>query len=129
MSVSASAQTGGVRAAAGGVLGRIRLAASAVVAGVLGVLPHVLHHVGPLAGAAILGGLGGSLIFGAAGLLLSVPFLLRVHRRTGGWRLPAVLLATFALVFSISNFVVGPAISGGYEPPAPAEPFGHEAHH
>ena len=129
MSVSASAQTGGVQAAAGSFLGRIRLAAAAVVAGVLGVLPHVLHHVGPLAGAAILGGLGGSLIFGAAGLLLSVPFLLRVRRRTGGWRLPAVLLATFALVFSVSNFVVGPAISRDDEPPAPAEPSGHEVHH
>lgn len=91
------------------------MAGSAVAAAVLGVLPHVLHHAGPLAGAALLGGVGGSLVFGAAGLVLSVPFLLKVRRRTGGWRVPAMLLATFAVVFSLSSFVVGPAISGGDE--------------
>jgi hypothetical protein len=118
----------------GGAIGRLRVWLSAVFAAVLGVLPHVLHHVGPLAGAALLGGVAGSLLFGAAGLLLSIPFLLRVHRRCGNWRIPAALLATFALVFSISTFVVGPAISGsdsddGPASSSPAKPAGHEAHH
>jgi hypothetical protein len=115
---------------------------SSAVAAVLGVLPHVLHHVGPLAGAALLAGTGGTLLFGAIGLVAAVPFLLRVHRRCGNWRVPAALLATFAVMFSISAFVVGPAISsddGGSSSskPAPTEQTapgapakrGHEAHH
>ena len=120
------------RGAFQGVVTRIRVAASTAVAAVLGVAPHVLHHVGPLAGAVLLGGVAGSLLFGAAGLVLAVPFLLRVRRRSGGWRLPIALLATFALVFSVSTFVVGPAISSsdGESPPAASpQPAGHEQHH
>ena len=113
---------------------------SSAVAGILGVLPHVLHHVGPLAGAALLAGTAGTLLFGAIGLVAAVPFLLRVHRRCGNWRVPAALLATFAVMFSISAFVIGPAISGDGDSPSkpvpseqtspgtPAE-SGHEAHH
>ncbi len=115
---------------------------SSGVAAVLGVLPHVLHHVGPLAGAALLAGTGGTLLFGAIGLVAAIPFLLRVHRRCGNWRVPAALLATFAVMFSISAFVIGPAISGsdsdsenGKSTPtqqtAPVAPSktGHDAHH
>lgn len=115
--------------------GRVRIWLAGAGAAVLGLLPHVLHHAGPLAGAALLGGLGGSLLFGALGLALSVPLLLRVRRRCGNWRLPGLLLATFAIVFSISTFVVGPAISGRAQRPTstppgtsqPADP--HAAHH
>jgi len=41
---------------------RARAAAlvSSAVAAVLGIAPHVLHHAGPLAGAALLAGTGGS---------------------------------------------------------------------
>ena len=121
----------------GGALRRVRLAVSATIAAVLGLAPHVLHHAGPLAGAALLGGVGGSLLFGAAGLALSAPFLLRVHRRCGNWRVPAALLVTFAAIFSVSTFVVGPAISGADENQAPAvttpdqtpPPSAHEQHH
>lgn len=114
---------------------------SSAVAGILGVLPHVLHHVGPLAGAALLAGTGGTLLFGAIGLVAAVPFLLRVRRRCGNWRVPGALLATFAVMFSISAFVIGPAISGdggdSSSTPAPTEQTapgapaqgGHEAHH
>ena len=111
---------------------------SSAVAGILGVLPHVLHHVGPLAGAALLAGTAGTLLFGAIGLVAAVPFLLRVRRRCGNWRVPAALLATFAVMFSISAFVIGPAISGdSSSTPAPTEQTapgapaqgGHEAHH
>ena len=37
------------------------MALSGLMAGFFGIAPHVLHHVGPLAGAALFGGLGGSL--------------------------------------------------------------------
>jgi hypothetical protein len=118
---------------------RVAALVSSAVAAVLGVAPHVLHHVGPLAGAALLAGTGGTLLFGAIGLVAAIPFLLRVHRRCGSWRVPAALLATFAMMFSISAFVIGPAISGGDDggkstptqqtaPSAPAK-TGHSAHH
>jgi hypothetical protein len=98
----------------------------------------VLHHAGPLAGAALLAGTAGTLLFGAIGLVAAIPFLLRVHRRCGNWRIPGALLALFAIVFSISAFVIGPAISGnqssGTATPsqgAPASPSdnGHASHH
>ena len=135
-----SASTAAAAGISGGrVLSRLRVWLSAFFAAVLGLLPHVLHHAGPLAGAALLGGVGGSLLFGAAGLLLSVPVLLRVHRHCGNWRVPALLLVTFATVFSVSTFVVGPALTDSDDSPAPAltAPKGtdakgdadHEAHH
>lgn len=65
---------------------------SSALAVLLGLAPHVLHHAGPLAGAALLAGTGGSLLFGAIGLLAAIPFLLRVHRRCGNWRTPGALL-------------------------------------
>ncbi len=121
---------------------RARAAAlvSSAVAAVLGIAPHVLHHAGPLAGAALLAGTGGALLFGAIGLVAAIPFLLRVHRRCGNWRIPAALLALFAVVFSISTFVIGPAISGSdssssgkptTNQTAPGAPVkeGHDAHH
>jgi hypothetical protein len=42
---------------------------SAAVAVVLGLAPHVLHHAGPLAGAALLAATGGALLFGAIGFV------------------------------------------------------------
>ena len=111
---------------------------SSAVSAVLGLLPHVLHHVGPLAGAALLAGTAGTLLFGAIGLVAAVPFLLRVHRRCGNWRVPAALLALFAVMFSISAFVIGPAITGSDDASsnqsspsesAPTLPEGHDAHH
>ena len=112
---------------------------SSAVAALLGILPHVLHHAGPLAGAALFAGAAGTLLFGAIGLVAAIPFLLRVHRRCGNWRTPAALLALFAIVFSISAFVIGPAISADdgsgskatpnqTSPPAPTS-GGHDAHH
>ena len=116
---------------------RAAAAVSSAVAAVLGVLPHVLHHVGPLAGAALVAGTTGTLLFGAIGLVAAIPFLLRVHRRCGNWRVPAALLALFAVVFSISAFVIGPAIggsdsassSGAPAKSAPTTTGGHESHH
>ena len=91
---------------------RLWLALSTAFAAVSGLLPHVLHHAGPFAGAALLGGAAGSVLFGLLGLLAAIPFLLRLHARTGGWRLPGIALATFAAAFAISSFVIGPQING-----------------
>jgi hypothetical protein len=54
----------------------------------------------------------GTLIFGLLGLAASVPVLLRLKRRFGAWWAPALGLAVFAAMFSVSAFVIGPAISG-----------------
>lgn len=128
-------------AAPGSLRQRTAAIASSATAAVLGVAPHVLHHAGPLAGAALLAGTAGTLVFGAIGLLAAIPFLLRVHRRCGNWRVPAALLATFAAMFSVSAFVIGPAITGDGDDssgkPAPTqqtapgarEETGHDAHH
>jgi hypothetical protein len=79
---------------------------------VSGIAPHVLHHVGPIAGAALITGTGGSVLFGVLGFAVSVPFLLRLRRRFGSWRAPAIALAVFAAAFTLSTLVVGPAIRG-----------------
>ena len=115
---------------------RVWTAASGAVGAVSGLAPHVLHHVGPIAGAALLAGAAGAALFGGLGLLLSVPFLLRLKRRFGTWTAPAVALAVFAAAFAISNLVVGPAIRGDDAPvptaierPGSAPAQGHDAHH
>lgn len=112
------------------------LLASSIGAAVLGVLPHVLHHAGFLAGAALFAGTAGSLLFGAVGLLAAIPFLLRLHRRFGSWRVPAGVLALMAVMFSISAFVIGPAINGdegsssaGSQNGGPADPATTESDH
>ena len=88
-------------------------------AGITGVAPHVLHHVGPLAGAAFLAGAGGRLLFAGIALVTSIPFLRRIRRRFGTWVAPGIALAVMAGVFSLSSFVIGPAISGQDSDPQP----------
>ena len=100
--------------------------------GFIGLLPHVLHHVGPLAGAALLAGAGGQALFAAIGFVVAIPFLLRLHRRFGNWRAPAIALAVFAAMFAFSSLVIGPAISGGSDtktPPGVESPADHASHH
>ena len=113
------------------VVARAWSAVLAVWGGFIGLLPHVLHHVGPLAGAALLAGAAGTALFAAIGFVAAIPFLLRLYRRFGTWRAPAIALAVFAVMFSLSSFVIGPAISGGDEPAQPGieQPKGHEQHH
>lgn len=114
---------------------RVWLALSAIWAAVLGLLPHVLHHAGPLAGAALFAGATGSLLFGVLGLIVAIPFLRRMHRRFGTWRAPAIALVLFVAVFSLSTFVIGPKIndegSGSTATPGSSSPptSSHEAHH
>jgi hypothetical protein len=90
---------------------RLRAAAAAGFSAVLGLAPHAMHHIGPIAGTALLTGVAGTLLFAALGLVLMIPFLLRLRRRFGGWRAPTVALAVFAAMFALSSFVVGPLLS------------------
>ena len=113
--------------------GRLRALWDALVGGiglVLGLLPHILHHVAILAGTALVAGSGGTALFGVLGFVASIPFLLRLRRRFGTWLAPAIGLLIFAAMFSLSAFVIGPAISGtgGARPPS-APSFDHSSHH
>lgn len=115
---------------------RVAAAAGRVWSGVLaawgvatGLAPHVLHHVGPLAGAALVAGATGRLLFAAIGFVAAIPFLLRLHRRFGTWKAPAVALSLFAAMFALSTFVIGPAITGGgSDQPNQEQPGGHMGH-
>lgn len=112
--------------------GRLWSALLAAWGAFVGLLPHVLHHVGPLAGAALLAGATGRALFALVGFVAAIPFLLRLRRRFGSWRAPALALAVFAAMFSLSSFVVGPAIAGGGDPAPPGggQPGdGHAGHH
>lgn len=91
---------------------RLRTAALAGWAALTGIAPHVLHHVGPLAGAAFLAGAGGRILFAGIAFVVSVPFLLRIRRRFANWIAPAIALAVMAGTFSVSTLVIGPLISG-----------------
>ncbi len=100
---------------------------------VTGVAPHVLHHVGPLAGAALLAGAAGKTIFFAIGLLLSVPMLRRLYRRFGTLIAPLAAIAVFAAFFTFSSLVIAPRLTGselsqqpGIQQPAPSD---HASHH
>lgn len=113
---------------------RLWLGLSAIWAAIMGLLPHILHHAGPLAGAALVGGVGGSLLFGVLGLIVAIPFLRRLYRRFGTWRAPTIALALFVAVFSFSTFVIGPRINGETDatsttPGSPSMPTSHASHH
>ena len=97
---------------------------------VTGVAPHVLHHVGPLAGAALFAGFGGQVLFFVLGLALSAPLLLKLYRRFGTLIAPAVAVVAFAAIFTFSSVVVAPRLTGTEESPAtPIEqPRGHGHH-
>jgi hypothetical protein len=110
--------------------GRVWGGVLAVWGGFVGLLPHVLHHVGPLAGAALLAGATGRVLFAAVGFAAAIPFLRRVHRRFRTWKAPAIAVAAFAASFSVSSFVLGPAITGDDAPARPEiEQERHDEHH
>jgi hypothetical protein len=114
-------------------VGRLRALWHGIVGAVgflVGLLPHVLHHVAFLAGTALVAGSGGTLVFGLLGLAASVPMLLRLRRRFGTWVAPAIGLAVFAAMFALSALVIGPAISGSSpDGPAPAPGPSPTEHH
>lgn len=110
--------TGPVGAAAPSVAARVRTALLALWAAIAGAAPHVLHHVGPLAGTALMAGSGGRVLFGLAGFVATIPVLRRLRRRTGSWRAPGVTLTAFATVYAVSTLFLGPAIGSATSPEA-----------
>lgn len=116
------------------VLASVWNAVTAVVGAVMGLLPHLLHHVGLLGGAVLVTGATGNVLFAVVGIVFSLPLLRRLYRRFGTWKAPAVALGAFALMFSLSAFVIGPAISGDDPAPEPVPvqtptPDEHDDHH
>jgi hypothetical protein len=101
---------------------RVRTTMLALWAAITGAAPHVLHHVGPLAGTALVAGAGGRALFGVAGFVATIPLLRRLRRRTGSWRAPALALAAFAAIYTVSTLVVGPAIGSATSPDAATSP-------
>lgn len=99
------------------------------IAALSGLAPHVLHHIGLLAGVAVVAGTKGTILFGFIGFVVSIPFLLRLRRRFGTWRAPLIGLAIFAGMFAVSAFVIGPAIAGKTSGPVPTQTVDHSSHH
>jgi len=100
--------------------GRLRHAVTAVWGTVSGVAPHVLHHVGPLAGAAVLAGTAGRILFFIIGLAVATPMLIRLYVRYRTWAAPAIAVAVFALTYTVSSLYLGPLLTG--ETPGPTDP-------
>jgi hypothetical protein len=86
------------------------------------IAPHVLHHVGPLAGAAILAGTGGRVLFFFVGLALAIPMLFRLYRRFRTRMAPAIAVAIFVVTYALSSIFLGPLISGATDASADAPP-------
>lgn len=111
---------------------RLWSAVVAMWAAITGLAPHVLHHVGPLAGAAVLSGAAGTALFGVVGFVATVPMLLRLRRRFRSWLAPAIALGVFVTVFTVSTVVVGPRLSGDAsvdDQPPLADTDEHQEHH
>ena len=114
-------------------LGALRDGVGASLGAILGLAPHLLHHIGLIAGAALVTGAFGNVLLFSVGLVFSIPLLRRLHRRFRTWRAPAIAVAGFIAVFSLSAFVIGPAITGGDEGgpaiPNPPPSLSHSGHH
>ena len=95
-----------------GLLARAYGVLSGIVGAIAGITPHLLHHLGPILGAAVLTGAAGSALFGVLGFVLTLPLLFRLKRRFGTWVAPGVALAFFVLSFTVSTLWIGPAIRG-----------------
>ena len=107
---------------------------TAAVGALMGLLPHLLHHVSLVGGAVLVTGATGNALFAVLGIVLALPLLRRLYRRFGTWKAPALALTAFALMFSLSAFVVGPAIRDDDPNPDPVpvqtpEPGEHQSHH
>lgn len=107
---------------------RLRLALAAALGTISGIAPHVLHHVGPIAGAAIVSGSTGTVVFGLLGFLLMIPSLLQIKRRFGTWLAPGIAVVVFAVLFTISTVWIGPIIRGDTVQTPDAHETEHEAH-
>ncbi len=115
-----------------GIRGRVWAGAVAAWGVISGLAPHVLHHVGPFAGAALLAGFNGKALFFGLGLVLSLPLLRRLYRRFKTWLAPALAVTVFAGMFALSAVVIAPRITGGSDKPAKPgiqQPSDHATHH
>lgn len=115
--------SGGLR----GLLAKASTTLSGAVGAIAGAAPHVLHHVGPLAGAAVITGAGGTVLFGVVGFALTIPMLLRLKRRFGTWLAPGIALTLFIAMFTASTVWIGPAIRG--DGGSDGQPTDHDSHH
>ncbi|GGN19375.1 hypothetical protein FHR83_003958 [Actinoplanes campanulatus] len=113
-----------------------RWSLGAILGGVMGLAPHLLHHVGLLAGTALLAGIGGAALFALLGLAAMLPMLLRLRRRFDSWWAPGIAVTVFAAMFAVSTLVIGPALRPGNDSPAqhgptPSAPASgeHTRHH
>ena len=79
---------------------------------IAGIIPHVLHHIGLVAGAAFLTGAAGSVIFGIVGFVATVPLLIKLYRRFETAWAPITALVIFIAMFLLSSLVIGPWIRG-----------------
>ena len=102
----------------------------------MGLAPHLLHHIGLLAGTALLAGIGGTVLFGVLGLAAMLPMLRRLRRRFGTWWAPGLAVVVFAAMFAVSTFLLGPALRTAVDHPSepgpiPSAPAGdeHTRHH
>lgn len=106
---------------------------TATLGAVMGLLPHLLHHLTFIAGAALVTGLGGNLVFGALGLVLSIPLLRRLYARFGTWKAPAAATVAFTAMFVLSATVIGPTLVGDDtatpRTPTPTQVENHDQHH
>lgn len=111
-----------------------RWSLGAVLGSALGLAPHLIHHVGLLAGAAVLTGIGGNIVFAVLGVAAMTPMLIRLRRRYRSWWAPAAAVAVFATMFAVSALLVGPAFRNATDPrphePGPTAPphGGHTRH-
>lgn len=103
------------RDASGRWTSRLYGALSGALGTIAGIVPHVLHHVGPIAGAALLTGTSGSVVFGVIGFVFTLPLLWRLKRRFGTWLAPGIALGIFAVMFTFSTLWVGPAVRDAIE--------------
>ena len=109
---------------------RVHEALSGLIGAVLGLAPHVLHHVGFLVGTAFVAGSGGTVLLGAIGAVAALPLLWRLHRRFRTWRIPMIAAVVFVGMFAFSTLVIGPLINGGSKGGTPAPPTApHQDHH
>jgi hypothetical protein len=88
-----------------------RIRVTAWISGAIGwtsaMAPHILHHAGLLVGTAFIAGATGLWLFGVIAVIAMVPMLIRLHRRTNGWIAPAGMVALMAIMFSISQLMMG----------------------
>jgi hypothetical protein len=117
-----------------GPLPTVWTAISGATGVVVGIAPHVLHHVGPLVGTAFVAGAGGTALFALVGLVAAIPMLVRLRRRFHSWWAPGIALCVFVAAFVVSTTVLGPLIRDE-EPGTPVQPMqsqlppGHAQHH